>query len=341
MRNLIIKTLHVIRWQEWYDSKVPLFFICFYYLCLKESSFQKHFLIDYIIVILFASLFLAFGYYINDLSDIKIDKIVGKQKIIHSFSPFVAKLIAIILAICGIALALRHVRVNTLSLLVIGISYFFAIAYSLPPFRIKEKGEWGLIISALAQRSFPIMFVFLVFNKFGLDMILFFFLYFLIGIRWILVHQLQDLQNDLKSNTTTFATRLGYKKTRFVLYTFFCFEIINLIALSTRLFIKTPITILATILYVAILAINFILWKNVGQPYHLTIYKRMALADYYYAYWPFFLSVILVFKQPLFWPILVISFVWHFPYLFKEIQTWIRLLTFHGWFKKNTELFKS
>ena len=331
MSTYLLKPLQVIRWKEWYDSKVPLFFVCFYYLCLKETVVQRHYLRDYTVVLLFACLFLAFGYYINDLSDIEIDKIVGKQKIIHSFSPFIARIIAIVLAFSGIVSALAYVGVSALSLLIIGISYFFAVTYSLPPFRIKEKGEWGLIISALAQRSFPIMFVFLVFGSFDFDTILFFLLYFLIGIRWILVHQLQDLQNDITSNTTTFATRFGYGRTRLILYVFFCFEVINLIILSIRLAVKTPITLLVPLLYVSILGLNYILWKNVDQPYHLTIYKRIALADYYYAYWPFFLSIVLVLNQPLLWPILVISFIWHFSYFYKEIKTWIRLVIFHRW----------
>ena len=70
--------LKLIRWYEWYDSKLPLFFFAYYYLMLAHNKVHvQDMLLLLPLGIFFASL-ASFGYMLNDYSDKPVDKVSGK-----------------------------------------------------------------------------------------------------------------------------------------------------------------------------------------------------------------------------------------------------------------------
>ena len=315
------------RWQEWYDSKVPLFFICFYYLCLVESPPNNQVLPKFAIVTGFACLYLAFGYYINDFSDRECDSRAGRKKLIaHLPGPIVIGSLCL-LGLAGMAIPFTQIRDYPLAVWLAGVAYFFAIFYSMPPIRFKERGAWGVVVSATAQRSLPMLFVFAVFDHFTLDTWLFFLLFCLIGIRWILVHQLIDLKNDLETGTRTFAVELGHKRTKHFLYGLtFPLELIFLATLWGWFIIRNPSLWMLPLGYLIIVAINWVLWKGIDTPYSFASYGRMPLSDFYYAYWPLALATVLALQRPVFWPILGFNVLWQGSYLLRKGKTAIHLV---------------
>jgi 4-hydroxybenzoate polyprenyltransferase len=316
----------LIRWQEWYDSKVPLFFVCFYYLCLIEPPPNNQVLTKFAIVTGFACLYLAFGYYINDFSDRECDSHAGKQKLItHLPGPVVVGSLCI-LGLAGMAIPFTQIRDYPLAMWLAGVAYFFAVFYSMPPIRFKERGVWGLMVSATAQRSLPVLLVFAIFNHFALDTWLFFSLFCLIGVRWILVHQLIDFKNDLNAGTCTFATELGYRRTEYVLCgLIFPLEVISLAVLWEWLISRIPGLGILPVGYLIIVIINWVLWKGIGRPYTFTAYGRLPLSDFYYAYWPLALVTALALRQPAFWPILGFNVLWQGSYLLRKGKTALHL----------------
>jgi len=317
----------LIRWQEWYDSKVPLLFVCFYHLCLVESPPTDQVLPKFAVVTGFASLYLAFGYYINDFSDREGDILAGKKKLIAHLPDQIVIGSLCLLGLAGMAIPFTQVHDYPLAVWLAGVAYFFAIFYSMSPIRFKERGVWGLVVSATAQRSLPVLFVFAIFNHFALDTWLFFLLFCLIGVRWILVHQLIDLKNDLKVGTRTFTTRLGCKRTKHLLCgLIFPLEVTFLAVLWGWLIIRIPSLWTLPLGYLIIVAINWVLWKGIDTPYSFTSYGRLPLSDFYYAYWPLALATVLALQRPIFWPILGFNVLWQGNYLFKKGKTAIHLL---------------
>lgn len=204
----IIMILNLFRVKEWYDSKIPMLISASYYLFVRyHVPFSPNSLFLLAVLICFYSLFMAFGYIINDYADMEVDKLAGKHKVMHSMSAKMALFIVIFTGIAGCLTVLVY-RFDLIVLLLLTVIYFFGASYSAPPFRFKEKGVMGLIVSSSAQRCMPLLLVFVLQNT-GFDIWLVFWivLSFLVGLRYILVHQYIDIENDRKSGVRTFTLK--------------------------------------------------------------------------------------------------------------------------------------
>jgi 4-hydroxybenzoate polyprenyltransferase len=315
------------RWQEWYDSKIPLLFSCFYYLYLNGSYSDAEAIPKFAVVTSFGCVYLAFGYYINDISDLECDRQAGKQKLIDRMPWSVVIGLLVLLGFVGSTILLSQLDQHPLAVIFGGIAYFFAIFYSMPPIRLKERGVWGLIAAATAQRSILALFVFAIFDHFGLDTWLFFLLYSLIGIRWILVHQLLDLKRDLKSSVRTFTTEQGYERTRKLLYwVVFPLEMVSLVSLWAWLIARIPFAWILLLGYLVIMVGNWAIRRSVHISYDLGSYSQSPLSGFYYAYWPLALAIFLALQHPVFWSIWAFNTAWQASYILRELRFGIRLL---------------
>jgi 4-hydroxybenzoate polyprenyltransferase len=179
----------------------------YFVLLILAFSLTKNEVITSFLPILIAYLLVGIaGFLLNDLWDKEKDRIAGKPNITNHLTPlFLIGLIASIL-ILGLAL-LQLVAVSITILLSILIS--FLILYSIPRIRLKEKGIWGAITDALYAHVIPEL-ILLSFINLYLDFYfipVFFILFnFGIGLKDILIHQLEDFENDKKSNVKTLAT---------------------------------------------------------------------------------------------------------------------------------------
>ena len=326
-----IRTL--VRWDEWYDSKVPLLFICFYQMCLVQPIPARQVIVRLTLVTAFACLYLAFGYLINDYSDRETDRLAGKLKLIASLPAPAAVVLLCLLGLAGMAIPLFLIGNRVLALGLTAVAYFFAAFYSMPPVRFKERGVWGLVVSAVAQRSLPALIIFAAFDHFGLDSWLLFALLALIGVRWILVHQLIDLQNDREAGVSTFAAHAGRAQTEVLTkWVVFPLEVVCLIALCAYGAHSFSGLWFIPLGYGLVVAANWALWRGVNRPYSFTSYSRQPLSDLYYFYWPIGLALALAFREPVFWLILAFNIAWQGPYLLRHGKTARRLLVrkLHG-----------
>ena len=90
---------------------------------------------------------------------------------------------------------------------------FFALAYSLPPLRLKERGAWGLGFSFVAQWSLPVLLAFAALGRFGgWDMIVFASAITVSGATLEIAHQRWDRAHDLSTQTGTLGTRTSPAK---------------------------------------------------------------------------------------------------------------------------------
>jgi len=204
--KIIIKYLRI---DEWLVSKVTMMMgILMLFGYVNETP------ISYLwkeagAFFLFCSMFLAVSYVANDYSDIEIDRLAGKKKVI-ALLPKWAIFASFFLMIIGGNVPIFLLANNKLlCVILIVITYFLGLAYSTCGLRFKEKGVAGLIECSFAQRCMPLFLIFVIENLAGYKFYLligWIILSFVDGLRYILIHQTIDLENDIKSGVKTFVS---------------------------------------------------------------------------------------------------------------------------------------
>ena len=146
------KLRSLVRVNEWLFSKIPSLFVpllLFYYYEGASGDCTKV-LFLYFIYLMFS---FSFGYAVNDYSDREEDAIVGKRNIMGELSETQCSLILLIL-LCG-CIPFGIICNNPVIIPIYIFVYFWGAAYSIRPFRFKERGALGLFECAIAQRMFP------------------------------------------------------------------------------------------------------------------------------------------------------------------------------------------
>lgn len=244
------KFLDYFRVIEWYDSKIP-FMLCGYVfntLLLKNLSVWDV-SIKFILYFVYLSAFLSFSYLINDFSDIDADKKAGKNKVIFDVKKQTTIIVLSVLPIFGIVPLWIYLNFNYLYLILSFFVYFLGAAYSIPMFRFKERGIVGLIECSIAQRCIPLLVIpFLVEAK-NIYFVFWIIISFIDGIRYLIIHQHIDKENDLKTGTKTFITehKINTKK---LLIALFAIESAFFLFVFFKLFIINPFVLGFLVLYI-------------------------------------------------------------------------------------------
>ncbi|NIV13306.1 MAG: hypothetical protein GWN62_19085, partial [Aliifodinibius sp.] len=154
----------------------------------------------------------SFGYLLNDLSDRKLDRGHGKPNTFQNDTLSYAISVVAICFLLSTCLAIPFFN-RQFFLILWGIWVISVVAYSLPPFRFKQRGLIGLLIVVFAQRVLPTLIVFSAFNYNNFTDIWLFTLYiFLRGLSSDINHQIEDLGRDAETKINTFAVNVGHKK---------------------------------------------------------------------------------------------------------------------------------
>ena len=230
LKEAIVFLIGLVRWNHWYESKIPLFFILGYYLLIIYWQGIGS-LVLFTRLVLFTIFFLAFGYTLNDFCDRDVDRKAGKLNIVSGLRPIVGIVIILIIFLLGvIALPFHSLR----TIIIVLLCYFFMTFYSLPPLRFKERGVLGMLVAASAQRTLPALVFFDAFDHWGLDALLICILYLFVGLRWIIGHQIWDLDNDRRAGVETYTTNVGPTRMEYILK-FYVFPIEFVLLVATIL----------------------------------------------------------------------------------------------------------
>ncbi len=291
------KAIMLYRIPEWYDSKVPLLAAPALYLFLRrEVPFTGASLAELLLLTLFYGVFLGFGYVINDFGDLEADRLAGKKKVMQSMKPQTAAVIVWLTAAAGciLMLALSHTPAMCLALAVI---YFFGASYSIRPMRFKERGVLGLLVSSTAQRCFPLLLLMVLEGWVSPDFWLWMLLSFFVGLRYILVHQLLDLENDRKAGVETFSMEHEAAVRRMILAVFIA-EIVLVCLLLVPLAVKYPFSM---ILPAAYLLVSLVRWRGClvvyGAP-GMYSFAQAPMEDFYNQYLILLLDLLLMTVDP-------------------------------------------
>ena len=199
-------------WRNWaifyYNSIIENLFI-FFVIALVQRDFSSAFLLKMVAFILFSLFCTTYGYLINDFSDRRLDAVHGKPNTFYGDSP--SKAVGVLISVfIGSALFAWPFMGNRWFLGLWAFWFFIATFYSLPPLRFKERGKLGLVLVVFAQRVIPALLLFAAFQF--THPVLFWVLlnYVLIkGLNSDINHQLEDYENDLRTQTRTSAVVLG------------------------------------------------------------------------------------------------------------------------------------
>lgn len=162
--------------------------------------------------ILFSSFFCVglFGYFTNDMADMEADRLAGKYNMAARFSGITRVVLAAVAVSAGIFLLAWYCPPCLWWILAEAL---LLLLYAFPPFRLKERGFLGVLADSFYAYVIPVFILLAFVGYFGeVDPACYIFLpalYFFLGIKNILRHQLDDLPNDIRSGTRTFAMKHG------------------------------------------------------------------------------------------------------------------------------------
>lgn len=236
MKNII----SYLRINEWLSSKVTMMLGIFVYFLYLSKSNGLSLLISTGIYFLFGSAFFSISYIANDYADIEVDKKAGKEKVIAKMKDWQIWLSFAILFIVGNVPLILYFQKKVQSIVLIVITYILGLAYSTLGIRFKEKGIWGLIECSFAQRSMPLVVICVMLSLKRIQIILlcgWIVISFLDGLRYIVIHQVVDLENDLKSGVVTYISQKK-KNYRELLVLLFIVEIWGTTAILIPVFVE-------------------------------------------------------------------------------------------------------
>jgi 4-hydroxybenzoate polyprenyltransferase len=181
--------------------------LALFYILLADNVFDP--LKASILVLIFGFYFMC-GFLINDFFDRSSDIKAGKVRAVQELPREI--FIGIILAWILVILLFLWYLNNIFFTVMYCVSFFLGTLYSTPLIRFKERGFVGIIINALTEKALPVLMIFIFFNHFGIDTLIFVVTTFLLQTIEIMTHQIYDYDADLKTRTRTYVIDVGKEK---------------------------------------------------------------------------------------------------------------------------------
>ncbi|OWY18233.1 hypothetical protein C7N43_27010 [Sphingobacteriales bacterium UPWRP_1] len=205
------------RLSEAWNYKAPILISVPYYFALIGSMKPEAVIFAIAASYLTISGIAGFGYFINDLTDARQDALAGKANGIAGLNPLQKVVILLIILLLALLpwMYLPLERTNAPFLL---LQFVLFIIYSIPPFRLKERGLAGVLTDALYAHINPSLLAALTFISITGKPVweLRYYLLFLIlwqlflGIRNIVQHQITDKANDNQAQVQTFVAQTTF-----------------------------------------------------------------------------------------------------------------------------------
>ena len=282
----------MIRFYDWWNYKTaPMLCFVYFFISVNDISLKTS-LISIPLFLLWILGAGGTGHVLNDIADIRSDKIADKTNYMSSYSCY--KRIMLILFLVIIAfIPWIFLPINIPLAILILSEYILFIIYSFPPFRLKESLIGGIIADALYGHALIILISALTFYQIGnpinIGYTFFIFLFvwqLLKGFRNILLHQIDDRKNDKRSGTNTFVVRYGSILT---------INLINRVVLPLELIIFSVVLgyislylekfYIAFVVFLIFTCFKFSLWKIFKLPQEHFKQKFLFFLNDFYEEW--------------------------------------------------------
>lgn len=307
--TLIRKIYRVFRLSEWWEYKIVPVLAIAYATCIQlQTSISSN--ISWILFLL-VSIIVGAIYVstINDITDIEDDLRCGKKNRMVKIKAKYRFIIPLLCLLVGCLFAYK-MSVDLISLILYILPWVVYSLYSFKPFRLKERGFWGVLADSLGAHVFISLLIVssLSFkNNEPIDWIWFTLVggwSLTFGIRGILWHQFHDRENDLKSGTSTFATKRKPDKIKRIEFILLFLELSLFIGMSFKI---QPMLILPILLFYFLFLL--LRYKSLGYKPVIIINPRnsplqILMIDFYLVFFPLGLLVFSGFNHGNFWILL-------------------------------------
>jgi 4-hydroxybenzoate polyprenyltransferase len=253
----------------------------------------------------------AFGYFLNDCTDIETDRRAGKRNF-AALVPVVPRwglLLALLLLGGAPWWWLAPAAPLAFGCWVLLVACL--VAYSVPPIRLKTRPVPGIFCDMAYGHLLPGLLTLSLFARPGQPLsagtwstvALLAFLLVLKGLRNILLHQLQDRAGDKRNGERTFVVKYGGAITAMALNRVLLpLEWLSLLALCTALAPWTTLLLWGLLAYVAVQWLSHALWWDLGTRWS-RLYGRFWFwpNDFYEGWFPYLMAVYFLNRQPYPW----------------------------------------
>lgn len=278
--------IQLIRMKEWLFSKIPFMLLpLLIHMIIKKTQTNDIFILVSFFIYIFC--FYGFGYAINDYSDIEADRLVGKTNIMGKLSYRNRIIVLGILTAGGLQFAIIIHNITAFILLL--FVYFMGAVYSVRPFRFKERGIAGVIVSSAAQRSIPFIPLIVISKDVLISVVLCSLTGFLVGMRYILIHQYEDIKNDSLSDTNTYVKERNINISK-IIYVSLILELLLIITLEI-LRIPQPLGMIFCIICILQSLFNFYTVQFLYKKEYFKSFICVPLEDMYNFYMPLSLLI--------------------------------------------------
>jgi len=150
----------------------------------------------------------AFCYMLNDWTDRQTDLRQGKKKWSRGFSG--GEITAILTGLLAIAAgAILYLTRSPAILTLVVLGLIVSIAYSVKPWRLKERGKWAILAAAIVQRV-PAFVILAILVSMDVKICVYVSVWLsLLGFIFILEHQVEDCRSDHQQGVKTLVAERG------------------------------------------------------------------------------------------------------------------------------------
>lgn len=308
-------------WKAWQTHDMHVTLLALFYILLVDSIFDP--LTATLLVIIFGFYFMC-GFLINDFFDKSRDIEAGKIRAVQELPRWI--FVGIILGSILIIITFLWYLNNIFFTIIYGVAFFLGTLYSTPMIRFKEMGFVGIIINALTEKMLPVLALFVFFNHFGGDTIIFCITAFLLQTIEIMTHQIYDFEADQKTGTRTFVIDIGKEKALKLFNSLIVpLSLIFMVLLCSVIALKIPYSVFV-IVAVAIIYLVIAILVSKGRLHMEEKILPLYMSPLYLLInnaFPLLLALLLITSSPLYIFLVVAAFVSQY-YLFKQLFKLIR-----------------
>lgn len=320
IRERFLSFFNLLRGSDWWFYKIPPLLAIAYAEILLQATPPQQSIVT--LLTLLASMFFvaAYGHVINDIFDVEVDLLAGKQNRMTSLSNLQRILLCVTLAGLGLVPWL-FIGLCTQSAILLASIYILLTIYSAPPLRLKERDIWGVITDAAQVHAVPTLLVATVFSDLAgtpqpesaaLATAATAWA-FLVGIRGILLHQIWDRESDLSAGVTTLVTKISVESAKFgIVYISFPIELLllSLLILIISQLAPSLLVFCAFYILVRIISTKFAVTALDPAP---TQKAYIFPHDFYEVWLPVALLILLTIREPVFLTLLIIHIGIFYP----------------------------
>ncbi|MGB5969190.1 MAG: phytanoyl-CoA dioxygenase family protein [Spirulinaceae cyanobacterium] len=322
---------NLLRGNDWWFYKIPPLLAIAYGEILRQGTLPQQSITTLLALLVSMFFVAAYGHVVNDIFDIQVDALAGKENRMAPLQRGQRILLSLGLAVAGV-IPWWFIGFDSIPAVSLAAIYILLSIYPAPPLRLKERYIWGAVADAATVHAIPTLLVATVFSRLGATLqagsntlvIVATAWAFAVGMRGVLLHQIWDRENDLKSDVKTLATKFGEESLRTgINYLVFPFEAILCGGLVILISQTEPWFLVPCTVYLGLLFFSTRYDEFDPSPSQKAY---VILHDFYEVWLPLSLLALLSVREPKFLILLALHITLFYPAIKQRLLVSVRSL---------------